>query len=402
MNSLAKNIEYLLLSRNFVIVPSLGEFCTADTPAKWVDAEEMFLPPVRFIHFESSVQSDPEDHFVRHLAENYGCTIEAARKRCKKMVEQFHRTLISEGTVDFGSIGIFTLEDDAEITLAACECGVIAPNYYGLDTLHFAHIGDEERVSRPHKTIMEIIPEKIAPIQSQNNTTNQQATSNTNQNSMQDDDHYTIRLNKSVVNYAMAVAATIALFFIMRPTTISVDSSMVQQARPVMFLQPEMVKSDASILFDDEENNDILADDEVIEGALIDVTETASENKEVEASEVEAEMPEVKLEVPEVKKPEIKKPEVKPEIKPEVKPEVKPEPKPATSAFCIVLASGVSKVNAEAYAQKLVKEGIKASVLDGELRRVVIDGFATYEEAHRHMATLKAAGQCPDAWVLKK
>lgn len=422
MNNLASNIEYLLLSHNSVIVPSLGAFYAIDTPAKWVSDEDVFLPPVRRIRFDGNIQADSTDCLIRSFAKTYNWTIEVARKRCQAMVEEFHRTLISKGTVDFGSIGIFTLEEDAEISFSSCECGIIAPEYYGLDTLHFKNITDADRANKPNKTIMEIIPEKIY---SGTNTTPQvQGTNKNNQKpqtvEQKDDTHYTIRVSKSAVNYAMAVAATIALFFIMRPTTISNSVNLQQMARPVMFLQPEMVKQDnyLNILDEVDINEEVNQDSlSITNDALIDVTEeldevstqlkTAAETALTQPTETPLPATvEVKpaKEVNEVKKvQETKKtPEVK-EVKktPELK-EVKKVHETEKSAFCIVLASGVSRVNAEAYAEKLNKENIKASVIEGDLRRVVIDGFSTYEGAHQHMATLKASGKCADAWVLKK
>lgn len=423
MNNLATNIEYLLLSRNCVIVPSLGAFCATDTPARWISDEDVFLPPVRHINFDASIQSDPEDFFVRSLAEIYNWTTDVARKRCQKTVEDFHKTLISEGTVDFGSIGVFTLEDDAEITMASCECGVITPDYYGLDTLHFTHISEEDRVSITQKTIMEIIPEQIVSDNTHNVSTAQVSTKSnaaaaSNNNS--DDDHYTIRISKSAVNYAMAIAATIALFFIMRPTTVSNNVEYQQMARPVMFLQPEMIKQDNSTAVLETLDADNQLDqesDELLDGALIDVTDELMEEESLDnTQEVVAETPKAEP-APAVEKTpakvEVKTPvkvEAKAPARVEVKaPVAKAEPKaPAvaasanSSSYCIVLASGVSKANAEVFIGKLAKDNIKATLLEGELRRVVIDGFATYEAAHQHMATLKATGNCMDAWVLKK
>lgn len=396
MNKLASNIEYLLLSHNCVIVPSLGAFYAIDTPAKWVNDEDVFLPPVRHTRFDINIQDDPTDCLIRSFAETYNCTIEVARKRCQAMVEEFHKTLISNGTVDFGSIGIFTLEDDAEISFSFCECGIIAPEYYGLDTLHFKNISEEDRVNKHNKTIMEIIPEKISSgtnISSQVEVAKNQTPQTIED---KDDTHYTIRISKSAVNYAMAVAATIALFFIMRPTTINNSVELQQMARPVMFLQPEMVKQDnyMNILnevdIDEVNNQDSLS---IINDALTDVTEELDEvSKQLEEATETTLTPSIETPLPATVEVKAVK---------EVN-EVKRVQENDKSAYCIVLASGVSRVNAEVFAEKLNKENIKASVIEGELRRVVIDGFSTYESAHQHMATLKASGKCADAWVLKK
>lgn len=422
MNNLANNIEYLLLSRNCVIVPGLGGFYAIDTPSRWIGVEDVFLPPVRHIRFDSTVTTDSDDFFIRSLAEIYGWTIEVARKRCQKMVEEFHKTLILEESIDFGSIGVFSIEDDAEIVLNSCECGVITPDYYGLDTLPFVNIKPEERVMKVQKTIMEIIPEQIIPSASDSQPSADKSKTGTHE---KDDSHYTIRISKSAVNYAMAVAATIALFFVMRPATTTPNQPLQQMARPVMFLQPEMIKQDAptavlQTVEDDAELLSLTDEDTNIDdlgGVLIDVTDEI-ENESTTAEPTPAE----KVEAPVAKPTETKAPVAKAETKapvakpvetkvPVAKPvETKaPVAKPVEtkttstgSTYCIVLASGVSKPNAEVYVSKLAKDNIRASIIEGDLRRVVIDGFATYEAAHQHMATLKATGNCLDAWVLKK
>lgn len=452
MNNLAINIEYLLLSRNCVIVPSLGAFNAIDTPARWVGDEEMFLPPVRHIRFDINIQVDPNDCLVRSLAETYNWTIDVARKRCQSMVEDFHKSLISEGTVDFGSIGIFTLEDDAEITFSSCECGVIAPEYYGLDTLHFSNIAIEKRATKPNKSIMEIIPEQIISGTMQN-TDNTNQTTKQETGNVKDDTHYTISVSKSAVNYAMAIAATIALFFIMRPTTVSTNDGLHQIARPVMFLQPEMVKQNESLTLLQELDitSDNIGDSTAVsDNALIDITDeltdssieltnsfndiedssnelTKSTNEVQNSTKVIQEFTNKVANVSTVKTTtttstttkvaNASEKASKTPDKAAASEKVNKTPEKALIApvniaksaetnagdkFCIVLASGVSRANAEVFVSKLSKENIKASIVEGELRRVVIDGFASYEAAHKHMAALKATGNCQDAWVLKK
>ena len=145
MNILAKNIEYVLLSHNCVIVPSLGSFSTSLTPARWIEGERLFLPPVRSVHFDARVNFDPKSVFVHSLASTYHLSFEEADARCREMLEDFHRTMVTEGSVDFGSIGVFTLEEDMQITMASCECGIITPDFYGLDALHFMRLADRKK-----------------------------------------------------------------------------------------------------------------------------------------------------------------------------------------------------------------------------------------------------------------
>lgn len=420
MNQLAANIEYFLLSRNCVIVPSLGAFYAVDTPARWVDTEEVFLPPVRHIQFDSSITEDPDQYFVHALAEVYGVTLDVARKRCQKMVEEFHKILFHEESIDFGSIGVFSIEDDLGIVLSSCECGIITPGYYGLDTLHFGKVKADDLVNVSHKTIMEIIPEHNV----QNPLTDVSSSTRTSDNivnNSSDESYYTLRINKSAVNYVMAIAATIILFFIMRPVSVLSDNNVIkQEARPVMFLQPEMVvKSSAeSQQFDlidlqneEDKDDDVLDDliaseafcsDDDVDNILVDVTDELDVDLFANQKPV-AEVNATKS------TPTTNSSNSVPTTNKSVSHTANSSASTTTtnsnnsnSAYCIVLASGVSKANAEVFVKKLAKDNINAVVLEGELRRVVIDGFSSYSSAHQHLSALKASGDCHDAWILKK
>lgn len=435
MNDLAINIEYLLLSHNSVIVPSLGAFYAEHTPARCVEGEDVFLPPVRHIRFDATLNVDPEDTFLHSFAELYGCNFITARKRCQDMVSDFHRRLISDGSLDFGSIGVFTLEDDAEITLASCECGVITPSYYGLDTLHFQTLRPESRSAEGAKTIMEVKSDKmLCDNDSEKTTTNRNSSERNSKKSSET--HYTIRLNKSAVNYAMAIAATIALFFIMKPTTVNTLDPIRQQARPVMFLQPDMVhRTESSPLILSEAANDSLSlsdalneemDQNGMDGVLVDYTEESTNQEE---NSPVAETPtrtqtgaalNTQTDKVEATKTAPAKPTAATSSKTEpakvasaasakaTTASTKTEtPKSSASAaettrYCIVMASGVAKGNAEVFVSKLAKDGIHATILEGDLRRVVVDGFSSYDSARQYMTTIKAAGHCPDAWILKQ
>ena len=51
MKELSRHIEQLLLEHNCVIVPQLGGFVTQYVPARYVEAEKLFLPPARTVAF---------------------------------------------------------------------------------------------------------------------------------------------------------------------------------------------------------------------------------------------------------------------------------------------------------------------------------------------------------------
>ena len=72
-------------------------------------------------------------------------------------------------------------------------------------------------------------------------------------------------------------------------------------------------------------------------------------------------------------------------------------------AYCIVLASDVSQKNAEAFVERLQKKGLEhVSIMQGKIRRVVIDGFATENEAYNRNAEIhRMGGDFAYSWVMK-
>ena len=70
MNELAIHIEYLLLSHNCVIVPQLGAFRADNTPARWIDSENLYMPPIRNVHFNPLINVDKENILINSIAES--------------------------------------------------------------------------------------------------------------------------------------------------------------------------------------------------------------------------------------------------------------------------------------------------------------------------------------------
>ncbi len=404
----------------------LGEFRTMCTPARWIASENLFIPPVRNVHFDSSITIDPEEIFLQSLAEIHRLTPEESLKQCEEMVAEFHKMLVTEGSVDFGSIGVFTLEDDAEITMASCECGVTTPSYYGLDALHFKkleHVVEEmveqeviieQPVAETADTVAntEILKEgtdeanaEITPIEA---ITVQEETDNSNQSQAQidvdnDDKHLTIRIKKSIVKYALTIAATIALFFIIRPTQIT--NNHVSNQAAVSFIKPNMVQP--TIAKPNEIVDDMLSVEETdsFDAVLVDITQEAlnegydfAEETRVQGSN-ETVIPATVVPTAAPTKENTTNTD-----KTVTKTETTSVAVTTTkTSFNVVLASAISLKNAQAFIEKLAKENVKASINEnGNLRRVVVSGFKTKDDARQYIKTMrKSHSDFKNAWVIE-
>ena len=414
MNILAKNIEYVLLSHNCVIVPSLGSFSTSLTPARWIEGERLFLPPVRSVHFDARVNFDPKSVFVHSLASTYHLSFEEADARCREMLEDFHRTMVTEGSVDFGSIGVFTLEEDMQITMASCECGIITPDFYGLDALHFKRLADRKMEEETHTPIAPVV--RLTPKEAEETTHPASHDESSHPASHDESPHFVIHIRKTVFRYACVILFAVLAFFLIKPTPIE-HSYGIQTTHAQMFLQPDMVL-DVKANPTREELQPIVADSTIFDAVLTDVTDEISsegydfDNQEAyttptagqatsptDAKQPAAAHPQAPMAVAQPKTPAAQ-PKALAASQP--KQSAAAQPQTTAASFCIVLASQVSRINAQEYIAKLQKRNIHASLLEsGKARRVVIQGYDTHQAAHQALSSLKAAN--PDlesAWIL--
>ncbi|MCQ2195987.1 MAG: SPOR domain-containing protein [Bacteroidaceae bacterium] len=432
MNELAIHIEYLLLSHDTVIVPTLGEFRTMQTPARWIAGENLFIPPVRNVHFNSAINFDPEEIFLQSLANIYNLSPEEALKRCEEMVSEFHKTLVTEGSVDFGSIGVFSLEDDAEVTMASCECGITTPSYYGLDAIHFnrlqdsVEVEDEKAPFITHEPVETKVPqaeEKVEVVQEAQAETTEEVVAGESKEVEQpqvideevtvaeshDNEHVTFRVRKSIVRYVAAIAATIALFFVVKPTMVTNKLGSTQASMP--FLQPHMVQAKAESTSPLAENA-IVEETDSFDAVLVDITQTAlnegydftedTKVTEVESSTTAAPAnPATETAVSTPSKAE--KQSTATATNAASKVDKQSIATSSKGSYFIVLASSISKTNALNYIDNLGKKGVKASLFEkGSMRRVVVGGFATKDDARTHLKDMrKTHSDFASAWVIE-
>ena len=90
-----------------------------------------------------------------------------------------------------------------------------------------------------------------------------------------------------------------------------------------------------------------------------------------------------------------------------IKEEATTKPEPIEKGgYCIVLASQVSKRNAEIFIEKLKKKGLDSVELYTKnrvqtIRRVVCGNYQTQEEAYKALRKIHKNEELKDAWVYK-
>lgn len=143
MKELIAHIENLLLTNDCVIVPNFGGFVTYRLPAKWVEEQNSFLPPVRTVGFNPRLQLN-DGLLVQSYMSFYGTSFPDAHKRVLRGVKALKEKLYSEGKIDFASMGILRLSLDGSFHFTPCIDGVKSPELYGVAELHILPLKFEE------------------------------------------------------------------------------------------------------------------------------------------------------------------------------------------------------------------------------------------------------------------
>lgn len=316
MKALSLHIEHLLLQHDCVVVPHFGAFVVRENAASRSEQEDLFFPPTRLVRFNPDLVED-DNLLVRSIRDDNQCSAVEAKRTLQGMVLNLRQQLLADGQVDFGTIGVFTQDEDGALSFSSCQAGVTTPRYYGLDVF-----------TMPRLSTLSAQP---ATLTRQPRRTR----------SIRRDDDITIHISRRTLRSVAAVAA-IAVLCVLFTSPFQMGDVTGRQASVI----PSVPK--------------VAAPTEQVVGQQ----PAAEEPAPVEAAEVV----------------------------------------PATDNFCVVLASNVSRKNAEAFVARLQEAGYdNARIHDnGKMLRVVVDGMTTETEAANVAHEMHArGGDYAQAWVMK-
>ena len=219
MNTLSHHIECLLLRHDCVVVPQFGAFITMDNASARVDSEDLFFPPLRVVRFHPNVKED-DGLLVESLRVSMRQNATEAKRTVQRMVLDLRQQLLADGQVDFGSLGLFSQDEDGRVTFEPCQAGAVTPAYFGLDAFVMPRLSALQRRALDAK---------------QKETVAADA-----------DSHITIRLNRRSLRYVAATAAAILVGLLFSsPVTeresqsqqasiVTIDTPKATTARPVV------------------------------------------------------------------------------------------------------------------------------------------------------------------------
>ena len=404
MIDLSRHIEYLLLGSDKVEVPTLGTFSTKYVPSRWVEEEDIFLPPMMSVSYTSKTEGSGID-FVQSIATRFGISLEDASMACAEFTDNIRQELHDNGSSDIGSIGCFVQDGtDEEMLFIPCEAGVTSPKLYGLDVICTPLIEDDTH-NDAGKPLSAKRTKGILSVE-------------------RNRDFVTVSINRHLVNYLSAIAASIVLFFLITTPSfdtldkgrLSADSQSITNA-PLAELKAKQDFTEGLNAEADAPATITRKEAEADAPATITSKEAEVAPATIKKKEAEADAPatitrkEAKADAPatitKTKTPSEAKTETTNKAKTAARTEkagstkVKPS---AAEEYAVVVASAISMKNAENYTKQLMSRGYNTCLqTTGKINRVIMPGYKSKEAAYAKIRELKTNGgdEFANAWVLK-
>lgn len=372
MNSLPILIENLLLTRDYVVVPGLGTFIAQPTVALRIDAEEAFLPPVRLLRFNADLRHE-DSLLAKSISCVYDTTDEQAGQMLSNWVAELLQAVDSERELEFGNLGMFTRKNDGTLVFTSPESGIASPDYYGLDAFHISEVQPEPRA-------------KIVPMTATMETS---------------DKEITIRINRRIANFFVAACAAVVLFIVFNnPLPASVET---EQRSSVRELLMGKLEADANAAPTEVPKTEQPKRKTVVLLRHI-VVPQAAPVPEAEQPTAEPVKPQPVVSEPAPKAPESPKAVASASVAPEVPKAAVSTPAQQAPQYCIVMASAISKKNAENYVERLRSQGFNnPRVLStSKMTRVVVGNYASESEAYNVAEAMRRnSRELESVWILK-
>ena len=363
---LERHIEILLLSNDCVIVPNLGGFVAHNIEARYEEQEQLFLPPLRTLGFNPQLTIN-DSLLVQSYIEAYDISYPVALQRIEGEVEELKQHLQNEGSYELNDIGILALNEDGNYVFTPCEAGILTPTLYGLSSVEMARLDVQSQPTDVPATAKdEATHARIVDMSSQTPETEQDA-----DDLDEAEENDVVRIKYTWIRNTVAIAAILlAAFILVLPT--GKTEMMTRTISNInnglffgMMTEKDTNASKISISRSDERGprseNTQKAD--IQDKSVADSAVVTSTNGNL--------TPHSTLHTPQ-------------------------------KQFCIVLASYVSMRNANAFIERLQKQGYdQAEIFErNNIRRVIYGHYASENDAYNDLRRFHRQSETAEAWVM--
>lgn len=351
MNRLIKYIHTLLREHDYVIVSDLGGFVVQYEEAEYMPQEQLFLPPYKTLSFNPRLTMN-DGLLTQTYMDGEQVDFAAARQRLRYDVEEVKEQLHAQGVCQLESIGTLYLSEDGLYTFEPAVASFSSPQLYGLEAFEM-----EAKAGSPFMLVSE---ETMGGEEAEENFA---ATKG----------KYTLRISREWVNNCVAIVAAVMIYFLWASPVNKMNTT--SQAA---FLQNQLFSSLTSGEGEQTQEQPIETSTAVALTSAVQTKESAPSVAHESVAQPKEEMQAVEpAEAAEVKK-------------------VQPK-------YTIVLASCITKKNAEAFVRQINDEGFTEARITykNHLRRVEYSGYATIGEVRKALRELRSNFLFKDAWVLR-
>lgn len=356
MTDLERHIVNLLLDNDCVIVPGFGGFMAHSLAASYDDKNRMFLPPSRTVGFNPLLTMN-DSLLAQAYVNCYDISYPEALRRIEADVECLKQQIEADGEHTICGVGRIVKLEDGRYDFMPEMSGIAAPCLYGMEPFEAEILGQDET-----DAVSDVTPQTQADVTPNAAPAADSVFATVGSNAPTKPEEVKPERREIAVRIPLSVVKHIAAACIMLFVMLSVPSKLGDAST----LAVRKGAVDASMLFD-------IFPKEVTNGkpeALnpIDVSETSG-NKE----------------------PKIQATGASENV----------EPTDGDTYYSIVLASCITRKNAEAYVEKLHRMGYADACVhthDG-VTKVIYKRFKNHTEASRAMKILIAKGDFADCWI---
>ena len=372
MVELAKHIEILLLNNDCVIVPGFGGFMAHHVDAVYDEEERLFLPPSRTLGFNPKLHIN-DSLLVLSYVEAYDISYPDAIKRIEAEVSEMRQLINNQGFFELPDIGVILTNDEGNLEFEPCSAGILTPELYALSSFECNKLSKlSEKQEETIPTVGVAAPEAQKPVEEEPVKTvvvelQQEQQEVESEYEDYEDDVVTIKVSTLKKIAAVAVVLLVVVFAILPFGGYNYFDGLQKGSIDTGLLTKVMPKAQTT-------TPEELGAIKVINGAAVRIDRTEAENKVV----AEAANPKASENVSEVV-----------------------ESKPV---FVIVLASRVTKNNAERYVSSLIKKGVKDARVIGASNgsKVICGKYSSESEAMNGVHELREmSSEFKDAWVME-
>ena len=359
MIELDRHIEILLLDNDCVIVPNLGGFMAHHVEARYDEEDCVFLPPLRTLGFNPQLKIN-DSLLAQSYIEAYDISYPEAIQRIEDEVNELTQHLHNKGRYELNNIGILEFNEDGNYVFTPCEAGILTPSLYGLNSFEMKAIALASSQSAPEET--EKPTANVVKIEHPMKHLMEEAADNVAEttDAMEDNDNDVVRIKFTWIRNAVAVAAILlAVFFVAMPT-----GKTDLMTRTISNLNHQLLFG----MMSSQDTNTSAID---------------FKRKDIHKPACKAEAI-----LDTIKPSEVAKPAEKPTLR---------------KGYCIVLASQVSKHNAEDFISRLAKRGYEGAEIyvHNNVTRVVYGHFDNQADAYNKLQKITKEKEMEEAWVYK-